>query len=57
MIISLWEVPDKATARLMQLFYANLAETNDYYSAFQKAQKQMQNEDPLKWAGFMLVGE
>jgi CHAT domain-containing protein len=58
-IISLWQVPDKATAEMMELFYtALLKENKDYRTAFNQAQSIMKSnypEDPIKWAGFVLV--
>ena len=58
LIVSLWPVPDKETTELMTLFYTNLIETNLPISAFERAQKVMRNkypEEPIKWAGFVLV--
>lgn len=58
-IISLWQVPDKATAEMMTFFYtALLQENKDYRTAFRQAQTIMKTkypEEPLKWAGFVLI--
>ena len=60
-IISLWQVPDKETAEMMELFYSTLAKGKvSYYEAFNIAQKTMQKQypnEPLKWAAFELVGQ
>lgn len=61
MIVSLWQVPDKETAEMMALFYHHLAASSEgYYTAFRKAQEEMRLQhpnDPIKWAGFVLIGE
>lgn len=58
-IVSLWQVPDKETAEMMELFYTYLFnEKLSYSEAFKKAQntmKQNHPNEPLKWAGFVLV--
>jgi CHAT domain-containing protein/Tfp pilus assembly protein PilF len=59
MLITLWQIPDKETKELMQLFYANILKGDSYYNALKKAQLQMKanNPDPAIWAGFELIGE
>jgi CHAT domain-containing protein/Flp pilus assembly protein TadD len=57
-IVSLWSVPDKETMELMEKFYSELSVSHNSVEAFEKAQKFMRNkypEEPLKWAGFVLV--
>lgn len=64
LIMSLWKVPDAATSKLMQAFYANwLGSANQkpmpIPDAFRAAQKTMQADrlyrNPYYWAGFVLV--
>ncbi|MDA8886894.1 CHAT domain-containing protein [Bacteroidia bacterium] len=58
LVISLWQVPDTETAEFMIDFYENLLETEVVRAAFNKTQKSMQakyNNEPFKWAGFVLV--
>lgn len=59
LLMSLWEVPDKETAELMQVFYTNVFKGDEYYTAFRKAQLTLKAKykDPTKWAGFVLMGE
>ena len=59
LLMSLWEVPDAETAELMQLFYSHIFKGETYFNAFRKAQLalKLKYKDPLKWAGFVLVGE
>ncbi|MBI1226864.1 MAG: tetratricopeptide repeat protein [Bacteroidetes bacterium] len=57
-IMSLWQAPDQATSDLMGLFYTYfLKDKMTIPDAFNKAQKAIaiKNEDPLYWAGFVLV--
>ena len=58
LIMSLWQVPDKATQNLMTTFYKYwLLEELDLRTAFRTAQKDMKElyESPYFWAGFVLV--
>jgi len=58
LIVSLWPVPDKETSELMSLFYNDLSNTLDSVISFQNAQKAMRKkypDNPLFWAGFVLV--
>jgi CHAT domain-containing protein len=59
MLITLWQIPDRETKELMQVFYANILQGDSYYTALKKAQLQMKanNPDPAIWAGFELIGE
>lgn len=56
-IMSLWEVSDEATSKLMQIFYENITHGMDTHKAFRKAQLELkkQNDDPFEWAGFVLL--
>jgi CHAT domain-containing protein len=59
-LATLWPVEDRATARLMQRFYAELAAGRTEAEAVAAAQRQaLRNSttaDPFYWAGFELVG-
>ncbi len=58
LIISLWKVPSKATQKLMQLFYKNLALGKKVEDAFKAAQNKMKEEYAnltYYWAGFRLL--
>ena len=57
-IMSLWQVPDKATQNLMTAFYKYwLLEEMEIRTAFRQAQKDMKElyEEPYFWAGFVFV--
>jgi|GEM_PF-1746434 len=60
-IHSLWEVPDKETAALMELFYRLLNEGKEPAVALTLAKKAFREKFPLKahpyfWAGFVING-
>jgi CHAT domain-containing protein len=62
LVASLWQVPDRATAQLMEQFYGYLL--NDGLrpaEALRKAQlwsaAQPRYRDPYFWGGFVLVGD
>ncbi|HLO55491.1 MAG TPA: tetratricopeptide repeat protein [Saprospiraceae bacterium] len=58
LIMSLWQVPDKQTSKLMILFYQNwLDHEMSIPDAFAAAQKKMKDDgfDPYQWAGFVLI--
>jgi CHAT domain-containing protein len=60
-IHSLWEVPDKQTAQLMELFYELLKDGHDPANALTMAKKVFiekypQNMHPFFWAGFVFNG-
>ncbi len=61
MIVSLWQVPDSETAEMMEYFYSSLMnEKKGYYAAFRAAQNKIKQKypfAPIKWAGFVLIGE
>jgi CHAT domain-containing protein len=61
-IVSLWNVNDKATASLMKRVYAGLLKTHKTPAAALRAAqiemfKQQQWQSPYYWAGFVLQGE
>jgi CHAT domain-containing protein len=59
-LASLWRVEDRATARLMELFYRGLASGESEAAALAAAQLAMLREPgrahPFYWAGFVLSG-
>ncbi|MEO1145380.1 MAG: CHAT domain-containing tetratricopeptide repeat protein [Cyanobacteria bacterium J06638_22] len=61
LIVSLWKVPDEATAFLMTEFYENWQTTPDRAQALRQAMlttmEQEEYADPLNWAGFTLIGQ
>ena len=63
LLLTLWTVEDRSTARLMSLFYDRLREGQDKAAALQMAQRQFIVEagdeaqaHPYYWAPFYLVG-
>lgn len=54
---SLWDVPDKPTAKLMTLFYKNLFAGYEIHDALVSAQRELAKEypDPYYWAAFILI--
>jgi CHAT domain-containing protein/tetratricopeptide (TPR) repeat protein len=58
-VVSLWQVPDDATAALMVAFYQQLATTRNKAQALRLAMLATQNQypDPRNWSAFVLVGE
>ena len=58
-VVSLWQVPDDATATLMVAFYEQLAATGNKAQALREAMltTQAQYPDPRNWSAFVLVGE
>ena len=58
LVMSLWKVPDQATAEFMQTFYKNLFAKQSISDAFYHAQTAMKNKyrnDPYKWAAWVLI--
>jgi len=60
LLISLWQVPDEATQKLMTMFYENLFNGQPIREAFKNAQTQLRHlkkeyEDPFYWAAWVLV--
>ncbi len=62
-VVSLWYVPDQATAELMPAFYRALAHAHTMAGGKAGALRQAMLEtrarhpDPLAWAGFILIGD
>lgn len=58
-VVSLWSVYDDTTSELMIEFYKNLRETSDKAQALRQAMLTMikNGNNPVDWAGFLLVGE
>jgi CHAT domain-containing protein len=58
-IVSLWQVDDRATAQLMPEFYQILAQRGDRAVALRQAMlaTMQQYPDPKDWAAFTLIGE
>jgi len=56
-VMSLWEVPDIATAKLMELFYTYISRNMERHDAFRNAMLKLKEEykDPHDWAGFVLL--
>jgi CHAT domain-containing protein len=58
LVMSLWEVPDDATAEFMQEFYKNIFKQQPVNQAFYNTQTTMKNKyraEPFKWAAWILV--
>lgn len=61
-ILSLWQVPDKETAVLMELFYENLQKGMSKDAALQQAkidflEKFPMHQHPYFWSGFVINGD
>jgi len=58
-IVSLWAVPDAATAKLMTTFYQTLQQQPDKAQALRQAMLITIKDypDPVDWAAFTLIGE
>jgi CHAT domain-containing protein len=59
LLLSLWDVHDESTAKLMEAFYKNYMDSDDLPGALQSAMKQLRDENPHPyfWAPFVLVGK
>jgi CHAT domain-containing protein len=59
LLVSLWRVPDEATARLMEAFYQRLVTGTPPAAALRKAQQTLlartEYAHPRQWAGWVLV--
>jgi CHAT domain-containing protein len=58
-IVSLWAIPDSATAELMTNFYKNLKHNSDKAQSLRQAMLMtiQQHSHPKNWAAFTLIGE
>lgn len=58
-VVSLWSVPDDATAQLMISFYKNLKQHPDKAQALRQAMLTTMEDrpSPFDWAAFTLIGE
>jgi len=58
LVASLWAVDDESTAKLMDLFYRELARGKAIANALANAQREMirQGASPLQWAPFVAIG-
>lgn len=59
-VMTLWKIPDEATAILMSSFYKHLMEGKDVRDSLHKAQIELQSidknyKDPYYWAGFVVL--
>jgi CHAT domain-containing protein/tetratricopeptide (TPR) repeat protein len=59
LLLSLWDVHDQSTAKLMEAFYRNYIASQDLAGALQSAMKQLREENPHPyfWAPFVLSGK
>ena len=59
LLLSLWDVHDKSTSRLMQYFYREYMQSSNMAAALQLAMREVRQQDPHPyfWAPFVLVGK
>src|SRR5258706_10868278 len=59
LLLSLWDVHDQSTAKLMEAFYKNYIAGQELAAALQAAMKQIREENPHPYfcAPFVLVGK
>jgi len=59
LVVSLWQVPDDATALLMSQFYNNLQQGLDKATALRNAMltTRTNHPQPSNWAAFTLIGD
>ncbi|MGA2809944.1 MAG: CHAT domain-containing tetratricopeptide repeat protein [Candidatus Acidiferrum sp.] len=59
LLLSLWDVHDQSTAKLMAAFYSSYMASQDLPAALQSAMRQLReaNPHPYFWAPFVLVGK
>jgi len=59
LLLSLWDVHDESTARLMRHFYTKYIESGDVAVALQHAMFEVREQarHPYYWAPFVLVGK
>ena len=60
-VISLWQVADKSTSRLMIEFYRNILDGKSFSSSLREAKLKLIKEGtysyPLEWSPFVLIGD
>jgi CHAT domain-containing protein len=58
LLLSLWDVHDESTAKLMKVFYTRFIHTGKMATSLQSAMQELRNEypHPYFWAPFFLVG-
>ncbi len=58
---SLWQVDDRSTKKLMEYFYKNIQNKDNYAEALRKAQinlmKNTRYDSPFFWAPFIVIGD
>ena len=56
-LMSLWEIPDTETSKLMRYFYENWLSGMEKHTAFTEAQRKIKesNPSPYYWAGFIML--
>ena len=61
LVVSLWDVDDRATAELMDLFYRALAAGKSAPAALAEAQRSLRRDQrwqaPFYWAPFVVMGD
>jgi CHAT domain-containing protein len=59
LLLSLWDVHDRSTAKLMHAFYKSYIATEDMAGSLQSAMQKLceENPHPYFWAPFVLVGK
>lgn len=57
MLLSLWNVDDNVTKEFMVSYYKSLMLTNNKYSAYNSAQKEIRDKykNPYYWAAFIIL--
>jgi CHAT domain-containing protein/Tfp pilus assembly protein PilF len=59
LLLSLWDVHDQSTSRLMEAFYKDYMQSDDLAASLQSAMRQLREENPHPyfWAPFVLIGK
>ena len=59
LLLSLWDVHDRSTSQLMQVFYREYIANGNMADALQRAMRELRQENPHPyfWAPFVLVGK
>ena len=57
LVMSLWQVTDEETSKLMQIFYDQWLGGMEKHEAFAYAQRKIKEEkpNPYYWAGFVML--